>query len=124
MAVAIVFLALLGGIVGTTWGLVRATKAEADAVAESVEKEKALLHKDQALARVQEEQTRTKLALLESRREAVRLAFEQAYGECDRGDSDRGFLALGTWPAGAGRFVRGAPSLSTKAAPLSLIARP
>jgi WD40 repeat protein/serine/threonine protein kinase len=94
MAVAIVFLALLGGIVGTTWGLVRATKAEADAVAESVEKEKALLHKDQALARVQEEQTRTKLALLESRREAVRLAFEQAYGECDRGDSDRGFLAM------------------------------
>jgi serine/threonine protein kinase/WD40 repeat protein/tetratricopeptide (TPR) repeat protein len=41
VAASLVVLALVGGIVGTTWGMLRATEAEADARAETVEKDKA-----------------------------------------------------------------------------------
>lgn len=40
LAVSLVALALVGGIIGTTWGMLRATDAEAAAVAETLEKEK------------------------------------------------------------------------------------
>jgi serine/threonine protein kinase/WD40 repeat protein len=42
LAVSLVVLALVGGIVGTTWGLIRATNAETDAVNEGQQKERAL----------------------------------------------------------------------------------
>lgn len=42
LAVSLIVLALVGGIIGTTWGLVRATDAEADAVNEARQKDIAL----------------------------------------------------------------------------------
>jgi serine/threonine protein kinase/WD40 repeat protein len=42
VAASVVGLALVGGIVGTTWGLIRATGAEAEAVNEGKQKERAL----------------------------------------------------------------------------------
>ena len=41
-AASIIFLLLVGGIAGTTWGLIQATKAEALAVKEAKQKEAAL----------------------------------------------------------------------------------
>jgi serine/threonine protein kinase/WD40 repeat protein len=48
-AVAVVLLALVAGIIGTTWGMLRASNAEAGAVAETGLKEAALEEKDAAL---------------------------------------------------------------------------
>jgi serine/threonine protein kinase/WD40 repeat protein len=42
LAAALVVLALVGGIIGTTWGMLRATDAEADALREANQKEAAL----------------------------------------------------------------------------------
>jgi serine/threonine protein kinase/WD40 repeat protein len=42
LALAMVVLVLLGGIIGTTWGLIRATDAEATAIAEAQQKAQAL----------------------------------------------------------------------------------
>ena len=42
VAASLVVLALVGGIVGTTWGMIRATSAEAEAVSEGNQKERAL----------------------------------------------------------------------------------
>jgi WD40 repeat protein len=42
LAVSLVLLALVGGIIGTTWGMIRATNAEAEAVSEGKQKEQAL----------------------------------------------------------------------------------
>src|SRR5207249_10867702 len=42
LAGSLVLLALVSGIIGTTWGLIRATDARADAVMEAQEKEQAL----------------------------------------------------------------------------------
>jgi serine/threonine protein kinase/WD40 repeat protein len=42
LAAALVLVALLGGIIGTTWGLILATEAQADAVREAEQKERAL----------------------------------------------------------------------------------
>ena len=41
-AATLVVLALIGGVIGTTWGMFRATEAEADAKREAGEKEAAL----------------------------------------------------------------------------------
>src|SRR5262249_21150348 len=49
LAAALVLLALVGGVIGTTWGMIRATDAEASAVAESREKDLALQDKVAAL---------------------------------------------------------------------------
>jgi serine/threonine protein kinase/WD40 repeat protein len=49
LAASIVVLALLGGIVGTTWGMLRATDAQADAVREANQKAEALQDKEAAL---------------------------------------------------------------------------
>jgi serine/threonine protein kinase/WD40 repeat protein len=49
LAAALVLLALVGGVVGTTWEMIRATDAEASTVAESREKDLALQDKDRAL---------------------------------------------------------------------------
>jgi serine/threonine protein kinase/WD40 repeat protein len=51
LAVSLVVLALVGGIVGTTWGLIRATEAQSDAVREAVAKEQALEDARQQLFR-------------------------------------------------------------------------
>ena len=45
---------LVGGIIGTTWGLVRATVAEADAVKEAKQKDAALTDKVAALRAAQQ----------------------------------------------------------------------
>jgi WD40 repeat protein len=50
VAGALVALALVGGIIGTTWGMLRATDAEADAVNEAHEKTAVLKEKEAALA--------------------------------------------------------------------------
>src|SRR5262249_4405304 len=50
LAASLVVLALVGGIIGTTWGLIRATGAEADAVNEANQKAEALTAKETALA--------------------------------------------------------------------------
>ena len=50
LAASLVVLALVGGIIGTTWGMIRATNAEAEAVDEAGQKEHALKGKETALA--------------------------------------------------------------------------
>jgi WD40 repeat protein/serine/threonine protein kinase len=49
LAVSLVVLALVGGIIGTTWGLIRATDAQALAVKEAKQKADALMDKEEAL---------------------------------------------------------------------------
>lgn len=53
LAGTILVLAMVGGIIGTTWGMVRARNAQADAVSESQQKEKALEEKGAALVAAQ-----------------------------------------------------------------------
>src|SRR5207248_801326 len=48
VAAVLVLAALLGGILGTTWGMLRATNAEAEALAEAAEKEQARAHAEKA----------------------------------------------------------------------------
>jgi serine/threonine protein kinase/tetratricopeptide (TPR) repeat protein len=50
LATALVMMALVAGMIGTTWGMLRATVAEADAVHEAGEKTTALNEKEAALA--------------------------------------------------------------------------
>jgi serine/threonine protein kinase/WD40 repeat protein len=50
LAAAAVIVALVGGIIGTTWGMLRATDAEAVAVSEAKQKETALVAREAALA--------------------------------------------------------------------------
>jgi serine/threonine protein kinase/WD40 repeat protein len=54
LAASLVALALVIGIIGTTWGMIRATDAEADAVTEAGHKEIALREKEFALAAAQQ----------------------------------------------------------------------
>ncbi len=54
LAVALVALALVGGIIGTTWGMIHATNAQADAVQSAHQKEEALKEKESALALAQQ----------------------------------------------------------------------
>jgi eukaryotic-like serine/threonine-protein kinase len=53
-AAALVLMALVAGIIGTTWGMLRATDAEAAAMSETNQKEIALLDKEAALADAKE----------------------------------------------------------------------
>src|SRR5262249_30226052 len=53
LAAALILLALVGGIIGTTWGLIRATVAQAGAVNEANQKELALGEKQAALEAAQ-----------------------------------------------------------------------
>ena len=55
LAAALVLLALVVGIIGTTWGMIRATDAEADAVSEAKQKGDALTDKEAALANAQDQ---------------------------------------------------------------------
>ncbi len=50
LAAAVVALALVAGIIGTTWSMLRATDAEAVAVSEAKQKQNALQDKEEALA--------------------------------------------------------------------------
>jgi serine/threonine protein kinase/WD40 repeat protein len=54
-AAALVLLMLIGGIISTMWGMIRATVAEADAVSEANQKEEALKDKQTALADAQDQ---------------------------------------------------------------------
>jgi WD40 repeat protein len=53
LAASLLVLMLLGGIIGTTWGMLRATDAEADALQEAGQKETALKEKEGALGAAQ-----------------------------------------------------------------------
>jgi serine/threonine protein kinase/WD40 repeat protein len=53
LAASLVMLALVGGIIGTTWGMLRATDAQAGAVWEANQKEEALQDKQAALTAAQ-----------------------------------------------------------------------
>jgi serine/threonine protein kinase/WD40 repeat protein len=53
LTASLVVLALVGGIIGTTWGMLHATDAEADALKEAGQKEIALLEKDGAFKAAQ-----------------------------------------------------------------------
>jgi WD40 repeat protein len=55
LAVALVMLVLMGGIIGTTWGMIRATDAEAGAVSEAKQKKDALKDKEAALEDAREQ---------------------------------------------------------------------
>jgi serine/threonine protein kinase/WD40 repeat protein len=90
VAAAVLLLALVGGLVGTTWGLIRATKAEADAVvhataAQRSEEEakdqlfQALLHQASALRK--SGQAGQRFDSLKALAEAVRIARARQYGE-------------------------------------------
>ncbi|MEX2559532.1 MAG: protein kinase, partial [Pirellulales bacterium] len=74
LAAAVVVLALVAGIIGTTWGMIRAADAEASAVQEAEQKELALNDKIKALAaaKTSEQDAKSKEALAkEARKEAV-----------------------------------------------------
>jgi serine/threonine protein kinase/WD40 repeat protein len=60
LAAGLVVLALVGGIVGTTWGLIRATAAQAEAEDEADQKTLALEAKQQALAAAQQSEAAAK----------------------------------------------------------------
>src|SRR5262249_33767121 len=55
LAASVVVLALVVGIIGTTWGMFRATRAEADAVTEAKEKAAALKDREAALTDAREQ---------------------------------------------------------------------
>jgi serine/threonine protein kinase/WD40 repeat protein len=55
LAALLVILVLVGGSIGTTWGMIRATDAEAKAVSEGSQKEDALRDKEAALADAQDQ---------------------------------------------------------------------
>jgi serine/threonine protein kinase/WD40 repeat protein len=56
LAGSLVALTLLAGLVGTTWGLIRATQAEGVAIQESKQKETALIEKEAALTAARDSQ--------------------------------------------------------------------
>jgi WD40 repeat protein len=83
LAASVVMLALVAGIIGTTWGMLRATDAEADAVLKAGQKETALQEKDgafqaaQASARAaQEARDDLRVALYNSRANQIQTAWD------------------------------------------------
>jgi serine/threonine protein kinase/WD40 repeat protein len=66
LAASFVALALVGGIIGTTWGLFRATDARADAVYEATLKENALEEKVAALAAAENSERAAKNQLFQA----------------------------------------------------------
>jgi serine/threonine protein kinase/WD40 repeat protein len=66
LAAALVLLALVAGVIGTTWGMLRATEARADAVNEATQKEQALEHTQVALAAARQSERAADLRLFES----------------------------------------------------------
>src|SRR5262249_4798809 len=62
LAGSLLLLALVGGIIGTTWGMLRATVAEAEAVQEAGEKTTALNEKEAALATARANEIQAKTA--------------------------------------------------------------
>jgi serine/threonine protein kinase/tetratricopeptide (TPR) repeat protein len=62
LAASLVLMALVAGIIGTTWGMLRATVAEAEAVQEAGEKTTALDEKEAALATAMANEIRAKAA--------------------------------------------------------------
>jgi serine/threonine protein kinase/WD40 repeat protein/Flp pilus assembly protein TadD len=65
LAASLLMLALVGGIIGTTWGLIRANQARTDALREAGQKEEALKDKQAALAQAED---RLWLSLLDQAR--------------------------------------------------------
>jgi serine/threonine protein kinase/tetratricopeptide (TPR) repeat protein len=62
LTASLVLMALVGGIIGTTWGMLRATVAESDAIREAGEKTTALSEKETALAAARENEVRATAA--------------------------------------------------------------
>jgi serine/threonine protein kinase len=61
LAASLLLLSLVAGIIGTTWGMIRATEAEADALSQAKQKDDALIDKEAALeaARASEQTAKT-----------------------------------------------------------------
>jgi serine/threonine protein kinase/WD40 repeat protein len=66
LAASLVVFALVGGIIGTSWGMLRATDAESDAVNEASQKVEALKIKEAALAAAKESKRDADVKLFES----------------------------------------------------------
>lgn len=106
LAAAVVAVALVVGIIGTTWGMFRATRAEADAVNEANEKEVALKDREAAL--------KDREAALTDAREQLFLALEnRARAERSSGRVGQRFEALKTIRQAA--RIRVTPGLRTEA---------
>jgi serine/threonine protein kinase/WD40 repeat protein len=78
VAVVLMILVLIAGIIGTTWGMIRATKAESGAVIEANQKKEALKDKEAALENAQEQlfQTLVQQARAERSSDRVGQRFE------------------------------------------------
>jgi serine/threonine protein kinase len=61
LAASLLLLSLVAGIIGTTWGMIRATEAEADSLSQAKQKDDALIDKEAALeaARASEQTAKT-----------------------------------------------------------------
>jgi serine/threonine protein kinase/WD40 repeat protein len=106
LAASLLLLALVAGIVGTTWGMLRATDAEADALQEAGQKETALKEKEGALSAAQ--------ASARDAQEQLFLALRnQARAECVSGRPGQRFEALKAIRKAA--KIRVTPELRTEA---------
>ena len=66
LAASLVVFALVGGIIGTSWGMLSATEAQADAVYEASQKVEALKNREAALAEAKESKRDADVKLFES----------------------------------------------------------
>ncbi len=99
LAALLVLLALVGGFIGTTWGMLRATDAEAVAVSEAKQKDVALMGKE--------------AALLEAKDQLFLALLNQARAERGSGRIGQRFEALKAIRAAA--RIRVTPELRTEA---------
>ena len=106
LAASLVLAALVIGIVGTTWGMIRATRAEADAVREAGEKTAALGEKTVALGEKETALATAKANALEAHKqetlakENAKTAKEQELLARRRFYAAQGNLAQQAWEAG------------------------
>jgi WD40 repeat protein/serine/threonine protein kinase len=87
LAGTLLVLALVGGIIGTTWGMIRATDEKANALAASDAKDRALGKKDEALGQVRQKEREAKINL-------STFLLDKGLGLCEQGDVDLGMLWL------------------------------
>src|SRR5262249_22252467 len=78
LGASLVVLALVAGIIGTTWGMLRATDAEAAAVAEAKRKDDALVLKEEALDQAVRERARAEKAENEAKHDRDRAVGAEA----------------------------------------------
>jgi WD40 repeat protein/serine/threonine protein kinase/Flp pilus assembly protein TadD len=103
LAGAVLVLALVGGIIGTTWGMIRATDEKANALEAGGAKDRALEKKEEALGQVRQKERDAKINL-------STFLLDKGLGLCEQGDVDVGMLwlarALKEAPADAGDLDR------------------